>query len=168
MRTGLESKETKSNFTPSGFTSEKNTRLFFIFASSILSVFAIFLLITTISKTGIFNPSTKEEIKARNVQQLIQVEVLNGCGVAGVGDALTDLLRKKGIDVVKTGNYRSFSVDNTFIIDRVNNSETAFKVADSLSLEKQLIITEINKSLFIDLTIVVGKDFPKFFQLSGS
>lgn len=164
----MENKATKSNDTLSGLTSEKNTRVFFIIASSILSVFAIFLLIIAIEKTGIFHSGPKENTKAQNVQQLIQVEVLNGCGVAGVGDALTDQLREKGIDVVKTGNYQSFSVDNTFIIDRMDNIETAFKVADSLSLNKQFIITEINKSLFIDLTIVIGKDFPKYFQLSGS
>lgn len=168
MRTGLENKKTKSNFNLSDFTSEKNTRLFFIIASSILSVFAIFLLIVTIKKATIFDSTKKEETKAQNVQQLIQVEVLNGCGVAGVGDALTDILRKKGIDVVKTGNYRSFSVDNTFIIDRIDNYQTAYKVADSLNLDKKFIITEINKALFIDLTIVIGKDFPKYFQLSGS
>lgn len=167
MRTGLEKEVNKSKDTLSGITSEKNTRTFFIIASSLLFIFAVFLLFITIKKTGVFN-SAPEETKAQNVQQLIQVEVLNGCGVAGVGDAFTDLLRNKGIDVVKTGNYRSFSVDNTFIIDRMDKIETAFKVADSLNLNKQLILTEINKSLFIDLTIVIGKDFPKYFQLSGS
>jgi len=102
------------------------------------------------------------------VQQLIQVEVLNGCGVAGIGDGLTDVLRAKGIDVVKTGNYRSFDVDNTFIVDRMGKTETANRVADSLNLDKRFIITEKNKNLFLDLTIVIGKDYKNYFQKSGS
>jgi hypothetical protein len=134
---------------------EKNTNLFLIISSSILSLFAIFLLYSVLAKTGIINFGKDENFKPQNVQQLIQVEVLNGCGVAGVGSELTDILRAKGIDVVKTGNYLSFDIDNTFIIDRVGNIKTAYRVADSLNLDKKFIISEINKSYILDLTIVI-------------
>jgi hypothetical protein len=147
---------------------EKNTTLFFIIASAILSVFVIYLLYSVLDKTGIIAFDSREQVKPKNVQQLIQVEVLNGCGVAGIGDGLTDVLREKGIDVVKTGNYRSFNVDNTFIVDRMGKIETAEKVADSLNLDKRFIISEKNKSLFLDLTIVIGKDYKNYFQKSGS
>lgn len=148
--------------------SEKNTNLFFIIASAILALFAIFLLYSVLNKTGILDFKDNTAIKPQNVQQLIQVEVLNGCGVTGVGDGLTDVLRAKGIDVVKTGNYRSFDIENTFIIDRLGKIETANRVADSLNLDKKFIITEKNKSYFLDLTIVIGKDYKNYFQKSGS
>jgi hypothetical protein len=147
---------------------EKNTTLFFIIASVILSVFVIYLLYSVLDKTGIIAFDNEEQVKPKNVQQLIQVEVLNGCGVAGIGDGLTDVLRAKGIDVVKTGNYRSFDVDNTFIVDRMGKTETANRVADSLNLDKRFIITEKNKNLFLDLTIVIGKDYKNYFNKSGS
>jgi len=147
---------------------EKKSNLFFIIASVILSVFAVFLLYSILNKTGIINTDDNTAIKPQNVQQLIQVEVLNGCGVTGIGDALTDILRAKGIDVVKTGNYRSFDIDNTFIIDRLGKIETANRVADSLNLNKRFIITEKNKSYFLDLTIIIGKDYKNYFQKSGS
>ncbi len=147
---------------------EKNTTLFFIIASVILSVFALYLLYSVLDKTGLISFGSKVKEEPKNVQQLIQVEVLNGCGVAGVGDNFTDVLRSKGIDVVKTGNYRSFDVDNTFIIDRTGKLETAEKVADSLHLNKRFIITEKNKNLFLDLSIVIGKDFKNYFQKAGS
>lgn len=147
---------------------EKNTNLFLIIASVVLTVIAIYLLYSVLDKSGIINFSKTETVKPQNVQQLIQVEVLNGCGVAGIGDGLTDILRAKGIDVVKTGNYRSFDIDNTFIIDRMGKVETANRVADSLYLDKKFIITEINKSYFLDLTIVIGKDYKNYFQKSGS
>lgn len=148
--------------------SEKNTNLFFIIASVILALIAVFLVYSILEKTGIITSENSENIKPQNVQQLIQVEVLNGCGVTGVGDGLTDVLRSKGIDVVKTGNYRSFDIENTFIVDRLGKIETAYRVADSLNLDKRFIITEKNKSYFLDLTIVIGKDYKNYVQKSGS
>jgi hypothetical protein len=142
----------------------KNKNLFFIIVSIILFVFVIFLSYSLLDKLGIINTNHKEEIKPKNVQQLIQVEVLNGCGVSGVGDKFTDIIRSKGIDVVKTGNYKSFDIDQTFMIDRVGKIETAYKVADSLGIDKKNIINEINKQYFLDLTIVIGKDYNKYLQ----
>jgi hypothetical protein len=160
--------ENPEEFTSKNPDQEKNSNLFFIIASVILTVFAVFLLYSILDKTGIIVFDNTETAKPQNVQQLIQVEVLNGCGVAGVGDALTDVLRAKGIDVVKTGNFRSFDIENTFIIDRLGKIETANRVADSLNLDKRFIITEKNKSYFLDLTIVIGKDYKNYFQKSGS
>ena len=164
----LKGKENPEDYDLSNPDSEKNTNLFFIIASVILSVFAVFLIYSTLNKIGIINSGDTIIEKPQNVQQLIQVEVLNGCGVAGVGDELTDILRSKGIDVVKTGNYRSFDIENTFLIDRLRKIETANRVADSLNLDKRFIISEKNKNYFLDLTIVIGKDYKNYFQKSGS
>jgi len=164
----VKGKENPEEYISKSPFSEKNTSLFFIIASVILAVFAIFLLYSDLNKIGLLSFDDNKTIKPQNVQQLIQVEVLNGCGVTGIGDGLTDVLRAKGIDVVKTGNYRSFDIENTFIIDRLGKIETANRVADSLNLDKRFIITEINKSYFLDLTIVIGKDYKNYFQKSGS
>lgn len=164
----MQDKEQYSENNSSISVKEKNTNLFLIIASVVLTVFAVYLLYSVLDKTGLVSFGKTENFKPKNVQQLIQVEVLNGCGVAGVGDGLTDVLRAKGIDVVKTGNYRSFDIDNTFIIDRMGKVETANRVADSLNLDKRFIITEKNKSYFLDLTIVIGKDYKNYFQKIGS
>ncbi|MBK7630684.1 MAG: LytR C-terminal domain-containing protein [Ignavibacteriales bacterium] len=164
----MQEKENKDKSISINSGSEKNTNLFFIIASAILTLFAVFLLYSVLDKTGLIASKDNQNTKPQNVQQLIQVEVLNGCGVTGVGDGLTNILRAKGIDVVKTGNYRSFDIDNTFIIDRLGKTETANRVADSLNLDKRFIITEKNASYFLDLTIVIGKDYKNYFQKSGS
>lgn len=164
----MQEKEKSSKIKSLIAAKENNTNLFLIITSIVLSIFAMFLLYSVLNKSGIINFNKSEEIKPQNVQQLIQVEVLNGCGVTGVADGLTDILRAKGIDVVKTGNYISFDVDETFIVDRMGNPETAVGVADSLNLDRKFIITEINKSYFLDLTIVIGKDYKNYFQKSGS
>ena len=164
----LKGKENPKDYVLQNPISQKNTNLFFIIASVILALIAVFLVYSILEKTGIITSENSENIKPQNVQQLIQVEVLNGCGVTGVGDGLTDVLRSKGIDVVKTGNYRSFDIENTFIVDRLGKIETAYRVADSLNLDKRFIITEKNKSYFLDLTIVIGKDYKNYVQKSGS
>lgn len=164
----LKGKENPKDYVLQNPISQKNTNLFFIIASVILAVIAVLLLYSVLEKSGIISFTNNKDVKPQNVQQLIQVEVLNGCGVTGVGDGLTDVLRAKGIDVVKTGNYRSFDIENTFIIDRLGKIETANRVADSLNLDKRFIITEKNKSYFLDLTIVIGKDYKNYFQKTGS
>jgi hypothetical protein len=146
--------------------SQEKANLFFIIVSVILSIFGIFLGYSLLNKTGIFVPDKQDLEKPKNVQQLIQVEVLNGCGVAGVGDQLTDVIRSKGIDVVKTGNFISFDIDKTFIIDRMDRIETAYRVADSLGISKKMVVKQINKQYILDMTIVIGKDYKKYFNKS--
>lgn len=128
----------------------------------------VFLSYSLLKNLRVLDSGQKEEIKPKNVQQLVQVEVLNGCGIKGVGEKFTDLIRSKGFDVVKTGNYISFDVDQTFIIDRVGKENIAYKVADSLGIDKKNIIVQKNKQYFLDLTIVIGKDFNKYIQKSRS
>ncbi|MFO7526641.1 MAG: LytR C-terminal domain-containing protein [Ignavibacteriaceae bacterium] len=89
----------------------------------------------------------------------VQVEVLNGCGVAGVADRFTELLRSKGFDVVNKGNYTSFDVDNTLVIDRSNNSEKTVLVAEAIGVEKKRIVKQFNNQYFLDITIIIGKDY---------
>lgn len=151
-----------SNESLESFTS-KNKSLFFIITSVILFVFASFLIYSILNTFGLFDKD-EAQTKPQNVQQLIQIEVLNGCGVTGIGDRFTDLIREKGFDVVNTGNYISFDIDKTFIIERLGKLETAYKVADSLNIDKRMIINQINKDYFLDLTIVVGKDFNNYLQ----
>lgn len=146
----------------------KNKNHFFIIVTIILFVFMVFLSYSLLKNLRVLDSGQKEEIKPKNVQQLVQVEVLNGCGIKGVGEKFTDLIRSKGFDVVKTGNYISFDVDQTFIIDRVGKENIAYKVADSLGIDKKNIIVQKNKQYFLDLTIVIGKDFNKYIQKSRS
>ncbi|MCB9247315.1 MAG: LytR C-terminal domain-containing protein [Ignavibacteriales bacterium] len=77
-----------------------------------------------------------EQQKNKDVAaEIIQLDVLNGCGVAGVADRYTDFYEQKNFDVVEIGNYISFDVDETFVIDRIGNKANAFKVAEALGIE---------------------------------
>jgi hypothetical protein len=109
-----------------------------------------------------FNSSSDNYVISENkgeASEIIQVDVLNGCGVGGVADRFTDFLRSKNIDVVGIKNYISFDVDETMVVDRTGNETNAKKVADLLGIKKDNIITQLNKDYFIDVSIIVGRDY---------
>ena len=94
----------------------------------------------------------------------IQVEVLNGCGVPGIADQFTDLLRKKKFDVVSTGNYRTFNIDDSIIIDRNGNIKHAKLLAEAIGIDERHVIEQENKDYFLDVTLIIGKDYKHFLQ----
>lgn len=123
---------------------------------SLLIIFLGYALIIQISKSF-----DKEEITEQKIilPSQVQIEVLNGCGVSGIADRFTELLREKGFDVVNKGNYSSFDVDNTLVIDRSNNPDKANMVADAIGLEKKRIVKQFNNQYFLDVSVIIGKDF---------
>lgn len=127
----------------------------------------IFLLITVIIylSYSIFIKLTKESvvdlssIKKEVPSDIIQAEVMNGCGVNGVADRFTDYLRDNKVDVVKIGNYVQFDIDETMVIDRIGNRANADKVAEVLGVAKGNVISQINDDYFVDVTIVIGRNY---------
>ena len=89
----------------------------------------------------------------------VQVEVLNGCGKVGVGEKSVDFLRKHRMDVVQTGNYISFNVPNTLIVDRGNNMERAKYIANLLSVDTSHILRQYNRNYYLDVSVILGKDY---------
>ena len=53
--------------------------------------------------------------------RIVQLDVLNGCGVKGAGAKLTSFLRTQGFDVVEMKNYKSFKIHETLVIDRIGD-----------------------------------------------
>lgn len=116
-----------------------------------------FLLYKNIS--GYFINETKPEYKTTD--EYIQAEVLNGCGVSGLGEKFTDFLRKNKVDVVQTGNYITFEIEKTLVIDRGGNISNANKIAALLGVEKNTVLQQLNEDYFLDVSVVIGKDYQK-------
>lgn len=107
-----------------------------------------------------------EEEKAQEEPVILQVEVMNGCGVPGIANTFTDFLRENGIDVVRTGNYEeeefgrpNFNVDRTVIIDRRGKLKNSVRIAQVMGLNEDRVIQQVNQAYLIDATIVLGRDF---------
>lgn len=129
----------------------------------------IFLLLTVIIYLAYslfvkLNTSEELEVEVRNSKkhaEIIQAEVLNGCGVSGVADRFTDYLRDNNIDIVKTGNYERFDIDETIVLDRIGNKANALYVADILGVREGNAFTQLNNDYFVDVTIIIGRDYYK-------
>ena len=89
----------------------------------------------------------------------IQVDVWNGCGQVRVAAATTAYLRARGYDIVELRNYQRFDVQESLVIDRTGRRENAEKVARALGIPAGRIIQQINPDYFVDVSIVVGRDF---------
>lgn len=93
-------------------------------------------------------------------ESLIKVEVLNGCGVSGVANRLTDYLRKRDVDVVYFGNFESFNISETLVIDRrdyeLTNARTIGKV---IGVKDNRMFPQISPERQLDVTIIIGKNY---------
>ncbi len=95
----------------------------------------------------------------------IQVSVLNGCGVPGIAMKVTGHLRSLGYDVVEIGNYETAALDRSMVIDWVNDSTVARKIAAALDVPRNRIIRKRNNRELVDFTVVLGKDYSQLIPL---
>lgn len=89
----------------------------------------------------------------------IQLDVQNGTNENGAASKFTEYLRTNGMDVVEIGNYKSKDLERTMVIDRSGDKVKAKKVASVLGVNEKSIIQQLNNSLYLDVTVVIGKDF---------
>ncbi|HLR30917.1 MAG TPA: LytR C-terminal domain-containing protein [Fodinibius sp.] len=131
-----------------------NTAIGFL---SLLLVLLVFGLFTRLIYPRIENQRSEQDSEL--IGKIIQLEVLNGCGVPGLADTFTSTLRKNGFDVVETGNFENFDMSKTIIIARTIDAKNARRVADALGIKAQNVIVEASKDFYLDATVVIGSDY---------
>jgi len=125
----------------------------------VLAVIILYMLYSIYVKLA-NNPGEGDtQANGQVASDIIQVEVLNGCGIGGVADRFTDFLRTNNFDVVNVGNYVSFDVDECLVIDRTGNMANAYKIAKALRIKNENVIQQLNKDYFLDVSIVIGRDY---------
>jgi len=133
-------------------------------------VIIIFLILVAYFGFSLINNSLKSDKVVKEITDTsksitnqpnlsIQLDVQNGTTENGVASDFTEYLRKNNIDVVEMGNYKTQDIEKTIIIDRSGDQIKAKKVAYTLGVSERNIIQQINNSLFLDVTVVIGKDF---------
>jgi hypothetical protein len=123
-----------------------------------LAIVVVYLTYSFISR-NILNPPVDANKGRVAAGEVIQIDLLNGCGVANAAQKFTGYLRARGYDVVEMKNYKTFDVKESLIIDRGGSIETAKKVAYALGVKEKNIVQQINHDYFVDVSVVVGKDF---------
>lgn len=119
-------------------------------------------------ESNVFDPAvSSEKPKPPRFEMEVKkttVEILNGCGVNGVAKILSEHLRANNFDVLNTANYtikgkNYFDVENTFVIDHINNDKESGKLARVLGVpDNKIELKEMNTPVY-DMTVVIGKDF---------
>ncbi len=109
------------------------------------------------SKPQVLPVETQKEVPA----DIIQAEVLNGCGIAGLAERFTDYLRNNKVDVVNMGDFNSFDVPETIVIDRSGNIANAKKIAEILGVKRKNVLQQIDKNLLLDVSVIIGRDYFK-------
>lgn len=145
-----------------GTGSSSTNELFLNAAIGFLSVLLIVLvaaLFTRLIYPRIFNE--RAELQSELISEIIQIEVLNGCGVDGIANAYTGLLRKNGFDVVETGNFETFDLQETIIISRSGVMANAYRVANALGVSEDNVIRESSTDFYLDVSVIIGQDFKK-------
>lgn len=132
----------------------------------ILGVVCIYLAYSlisgAISKGNNNNTETADTTKKRITNQpnlSIQIDLLNGTGENRIAAKFRDYLKDKGFDIVDMGNYKSSDVEKTLVIDKTGDISKAKRVAEALGISSRNVIQQINKSQFLDATVIIGKDY---------
>ncbi len=102
---------------------------------------------------------TEQKQEPPRPTEVIQVDVLNGCGEKGVGARFTNFLRTRGYDVVEMKNYKTSSIPRTLVIDRIGNMKPARDIAELLGVADTNILQQLNPDYFVDVSVVIGEDF---------
>ena len=126
-----------------------------------LGTIVIFLLYSYVHNSIVHKPvEWKAQENGRTKSgEIIQLDVLNGCGVSGVAQRFTDFLRKRNFDVVQSSNYHTFDVEHSLVIDRTGELNNAKKVAHALGIDEKNVIQQINPDYYLHVSVVIGRDF---------
>lgn len=103
--------------------------------------------------------TNRVHISSELVADVIQIEVLNGCGIPGIATRFTEKIREYGFDVVETGNFDTFDVSESFIISRSGSVDNALRVANAIGIPETKILREASPDFYLDVTLVIGSDF---------
>ena len=88
----------------------------------------------------------------------IQVNVVNACGADGMAMKFTEFLRARKFDVPEYSTLKTHEPYSK-VIDRVGDPISSQKVAYALGIPQERIETEIDSSLYLRATVIIGDDY---------
>ncbi|OGU58889.1 MAG: hypothetical protein A2X64_01940 [Ignavibacteria bacterium GWF2_33_9] len=150
---------------------EKWEKLVKIGFNSIITILIIFVSILFLSFTNRVlitppvNSSLEDNIEKINNQEVIQVSILNSTQIQGLANKVRTFMRMRDFDVVEVGNFKEIQ-NTTQIIDRVGDYASAKKVAKALGIKNPIVVTQIDSTLYVRTTVILGQDYPKLLPFN--
>lgn len=115
-----------------------------------------------ILERNVFRPVVNSQVERTDMYvktgEHIQVNVVNACGVNGVALKFTEFLRARKFDVPEYGTEKTVERFSK-VIDRIGDPVSAQKIAYALGIPSERIETEIDSSLYLRATVVIGEDY---------
>jgi hypothetical protein len=131
-----------------------------ILAMLVIVVLMSYAFITRVFVQPPVDSEISNELSKTTKQEVIQINIYNACGKTGLASKAQKVMRALGFDVVETNNSNT-QLDQTVIIDRVGDRISALKVAYALGVADSLVKTELDSSLYLRTTVLLGKDYNK-------
>jgi hypothetical protein len=100
--------------------------------------------------------------------QSLEVEVLDGAGSMRAAQYMTNILRAQGYDVVEMKRNNGEVEERTIILDRSGNIDAARKLATMLGVSQDKVFQKIDRTRYLDLTVVIGKDYSRLKAFQSS
>ena len=133
----------------------------------VLSVAFFIILYVLANRKSYTNGENGEFIPVVNNKSL-EVEVLDGAGSMKAAQQMTNLLRAQGYDVVEMKRNNGEIEERTFIFDRSGNIDAAKKLATMLGIPQDKVFQKIDRTLYLDITVVMGKDYSRLKAFQSS
>jgi len=124
-------------------------------------VSALVITVYILAHRNFSSQSINDEQLPLSANEELEIEVLDGAGSRKVAQYVTNILRSKGYDVVEMKRNNDGIVERTYVVDRSGNLEVARKLAETLGIASDKVFQKINRNLYLDVTVVIGKDFSK-------
>ncbi len=128
----------------------------------VIAAFVLLLGAQFVTRTWINPPVSSEHDRTDMLVrkgERIQLTVLNGSGQLDLARRFTDFLRARKFDVVEMSNYSRSDVEQSFIIDKVNDSSSSRKLAYALGVDPAKITLQVDSNAFVTAAFVIGKDY---------
>jgi len=134
-----------------------------IWGLSLINITLIFSLVSNFFASTEDTRLTVDPVTPPVEDKVITVQVLNGCGVTGLANEIGQYLRNKNFDVVDIGDYEGgWNLEQTLVLDRVSlESKYGKKVAKALGVNKNQVTPNLEKSLQLMVTVIIGTDYKK-------
>ncbi|MGD0591749.1 MAG: LytR C-terminal domain-containing protein [Bacteroidota bacterium] len=135
----------------------------------ILSLLSLALIVSVyiLAHRSFSNHSATVDPLPLSTDRVLQVEVLDGAGSMKAAQYVTNILRSQGYDVVEMKRNNDGMIERTYVVDRSGNLDAAGKLASTLGIAQDKVFQKIDRNLYLDVSVVVGKDFSrlKVFQV---
>ena len=130
-----------------------------ILITALCIYFAYSLIMNTSGSKGDSKSGDTSRRQLTNQPNLsIQINILNATGENRIAARFRDYMKTKGFDVVDMGNYKA-EVEKSMVVDLIGDISKARRVADAVGVSHRNVVQQIDKSKYIDASVIIGKDY---------